>query len=149
MKLLLTPPTAGSRPWVGIKDFLTSITILVWPVNSLQDCLNDCIYQIERAKEANGSSNPTFHQAVCNQRSENTNNTVTQQQQHLPSEQQVIEVETHQPSVPMTIAPSQAKNHQKTSESSSLQSGHPDSPERVTPTEVLEVDLLEVSWSKT
>ena len=140
---LLTPPTAEPRPWVGIKDFLTSITILVWPVNSLQDCLNDCIYQIERAKEANGVSNQTFQQAVCNQRSENTNNT-QQQQQHLPSEP-VIDI--HVSPVPVTIAPSQAKNHQKTPESSSHLSGHPDSPERVTPTEVLEVDLLEVSWS--
>lgn len=122
----------------SVQELINRLQILTRVEN---DCLNDCIYQIERAKEANGASNQTFQQAVCNQRSENTNNT-QQQQQHLPSEP-VIDI--HVSPVPVTIAPSQAKNHQKTPESSSHLSGHPDSPERVTPTEVLEVDLLEVS----
>lgn len=138
--------TLGDLEEFSVNELISRLQILTRVEN---DCLNDCIYQIERAKEANGSSNPTFQQqAVCNQRSENTNNVSnTQQQQHLPSEQ-VIEGESHvSPPVPMTITPSKAKHHQNTPEDSSslLSPGPPHSPERVTPTEVLDVDLLEVS----
>merc|ERR1719225_18455 len=120
----------------SVQELINRLQILTRVEN---DCLNDCIYQIERAKEANRSSNSTY-QAVCNQRSEHANSTVSQQQQqqkHLPSET-IIQVESHLSPLPMTIVTSQAKDHQKT------QSAHV-SPERVTPTEVLEVDLLEVS----
>ena len=120
--------------------FLEHLLKIISDENSFleRDLMKD-IKQIERAKEANRSSNSTY-QAVCNQRSEHANSTVSQQQQqqkHLPSET-IFQVETHLSPLPMTIVTSQAKDHQKT------QSAHV-SPERVTPTEVLEVDLLEVS----
>ena len=119
--------------------FLEHLLKMISDENSFleRDLMKD-IKQIERARE-NRSSDSTY-QAVCNQRSEHANSTVSQQQQqqkHLPSET-IFQVETHLSPLPMTIVTSQAKDHQQT------QSAHV-SPERVTPTEVLEVDLLEVS----
>ena len=92
-----------------------------WPVILFQDCLNDCIYQIERTKQANGGGVPSvYEQAVMNQRSEIKTNELPQ----LPLPNQTKEAPGHQP--PLS----------------------PESPEKsITPTEVLEVDVL-VTWSE-
>merc|ERR1712038_1189126 len=97
----------------NVSQLITRLQILTRVEN---DCLNDCIYQIERTKQANGGGVPSvYEQAVMNQRSEIKTNELPQ----LPLPNQTKEAPGHQP--PLS----------------------PESPEKsITPTEVLEVDVL-------
>jgi len=103
----------GLGPDLDTAELIARLQILTRVEN---DCLNDCIYQIERTKQANGGGVPSvYEQAVMNQRSEIKTNELPQ----LPLPNQTKEAPGHQP--PLS----------------------PESPEKsITPTEVLEVDVL-------